>query len=192
MATDAIHAEGELFDVPVLQSKLQSDARELAGALAPRAREARQHLLTHGEHHPDLWEEFAGRRWPGLVIPPGLGGADGGLLGMAVVLEAFAAQGIVLWMPVLSSAIAHAIAQVGPRIAQEDWLERVARGEASLALAATEPDSGHNLFRATTEIRREAGHYVVSGLKRVTSGLDVAERVLVFARVPRAEGEEGP
>jgi alkylation response protein AidB-like acyl-CoA dehydrogenase len=53
-------------------------------------------------------------------------------------------------------------------------------------MATTEPQTGHNIFRSTTEIRRDGDHFVVCGLKRITSGLDVAERVLVFGRAPKA------
>ncbi|MBJ7328553.1 MAG: acyl-CoA dehydrogenase family protein [Solirubrobacteraceae bacterium] len=181
---------GELFGLPTTHTSLQAEARALAATFAPRAREIRQHFLDHGEMHPELWTAFCERGWPGLVISPGLGGTDGGLLGMTVVLEAFAAEGILLWMPVLGAAICHAIGQVGPEPVQERWLGRVTNGDTMLALAATEPECGHNLFRVKTEIRREGDHYVINGLKRVTSGLDAADRVLVFGRAPRTSDEE--
>jgi hypothetical protein len=170
-----------MFDLSPAHATLRDDARALAAGLAPRARELRQHLLDHAEHHPALWEPFAARGWPGLAT-------GGDLLGMALVLEVFAAHGLVLWMPVLTSAIGHAIVQAGPDAARERWLDPIACGEASLALAATEPECGHNLFRVRTEIRRAGDGYVVNGTKCVTSGVDVAARVLVFGRAsePRA------
>jgi alkylation response protein AidB-like acyl-CoA dehydrogenase len=166
-----------MFDLSPDHATLRADARALAADLAPRARELRRHLLDHAEHHPALWEPFAARGWPGLAT-------GGDLLGMAVVLEAFAAHGLVLWMPVLTSAIGHAIAQAGPDAARERWLDPIARGDASLALAATEPECGHNLFRVRTTIRRDGDGYVVDGTKCVTSGVDVAARVLVFGCAP--------
>jgi alkylation response protein AidB-like acyl-CoA dehydrogenase len=172
--------------------ELRAEAREVAAGFAPRAAEIRRHLIDQSEIHPELWKEFSDRGWPGLVIPPSLGGSEGGLLGMAIVLEAFAAENQPLWMPVLTSAIAHAISQMGPNEVRSEWLGRVATGEATLALAATEPESGHNLFRAKTEVRRDGNEYVVNGLKRVTSGLDVADRVLVFGRVARGEDGGSP
>jgi alkylation response protein AidB-like acyl-CoA dehydrogenase len=42
------------------------------------------------------------------------GGSDGGLLAYVVVMEALAASNLLLWMPVLTTAIGYAIAQVGP------------------------------------------------------------------------------
>jgi alkylation response protein AidB-like acyl-CoA dehydrogenase len=189
MNVTAPRAEPPSLGLPDSHRALQAEARELAARFAPRSREIRTHLIDHSEMHPELWNEFSDRGWPGLVIPPDLGGMDGGLLGMALVLEAFAAEDNLLWMPVLSSAISYAISQVGPEAAQDGWLGRVAAGEVTLALAATEPESGHNLFRVKTEIRPEGDGYVVDGFKRVTSGLDVADRVLVYGRSPKQGGE---
>jgi alkylation response protein AidB-like acyl-CoA dehydrogenase len=95
-------------------------------------------------------------------------------------------------MPVLTSAIAHAIAQAGPDAPRDEWLPRVAAGETHLALAVTEPHCGHNVFRTQTTVRRDGDRFVLDGVKEITSGIDVAERVLVFAREPREAGQEGP
>jgi alkylation response protein AidB-like acyl-CoA dehydrogenase len=136
----------EFFGLPPASLALLEDARRLAAEFAPRAGEVRRHLIHHGEMHPELWAAFREREWPGLVLPAVHGGADGGLLGMSLVLEAFAEQNIMLWMPVLSAAVGHAIAQVGPESLQREWLGRIASGDALLAMAATEPQVGHNLF----------------------------------------------
>jgi alkylation response protein AidB-like acyl-CoA dehydrogenase len=176
----------EPFALSPEHAQIQAEARTIAAELGPRAREIRQHLLDHGQMDPQLWELFCERGWPGAVLPDEYGGMGGGLLALTLVLEAFAEQNIVLWMPVLSAAIAHAIRQTGPDVARQTWLRRIARGEVLMAMATTEPQIGHNIFRSTTEIRRDGDHFVVRGLKRVTSGLDVAERVLVFGRAPKA------
>ncbi|WP_313863962.1 acyl-CoA dehydrogenase family protein [Mycobacterium sp.] len=172
----------QLLDLSSFHAQLQAQARDVASQWANRAREVRQHLLDQHEMHPQLWASFCDHGWPGLVLPTEYGGTEGGLLGMSLVLEAFAEQGIVLWMPVLSTAIAHAIVQAGPQPASRQWCTRVACGQALLAMAVTESHSGHNIFRTRTEIRCEGDHFVVNGLKQITSGLDVVDRMLVFGR----------
>jgi acyl-CoA dehydrogenase len=179
----------DLFALPPLAAAIREQALELARRFAERSREIRLHGLERDELHPELWQEFSGHGWPGLAIPEEHGGTDGGLLGLCVVLEALAASSVVLWMPVLSAAIAHAIATVGPDAARERWLERIATGQAHLALAVTEPQVGHNVFRSETTVRREGERYVLNGLKGVTSGIEIAERILVLGRVP---GEREP
>jgi alkylation response protein AidB-like acyl-CoA dehydrogenase len=106
-------------------------------------------------------------------------------------MEALAASNLILWMPVLGASIGHAISQVGPDPARERWLDPIASGEAFLALAVTEPDCGHNVFRTKTTIRREGDRFVINGLKAVTSGIDLAERLLVFGRSP-SDGDGAP
>jgi alkylation response protein AidB-like acyl-CoA dehydrogenase len=176
------------FDLPPFHAELRAEAQELAARFATRHREMRLYPFEHGELHPELWAEIRERGWAGLLMPPAHGGSEGGLLAYVVVMEALAASNLILWMPVLTAAIGHAIAEVGPEHARERWLERIASGETFLALAVTEPQCGHNVFRSKTTVRREGERFVVNGLKAVTSGIDLAERVLVFGRTPREEG----
>jgi acyl-CoA dehydrogenase len=190
MASEAAVIQQDPFSLPLLAAAIQERAEELAGRFANRSRELRLHGLERDEVHPELWRAFSQQGWPGLVLPAEHGGSEGGLLGLTVVLEALAASNVVLWMPVLSSAIAHAIAVVGPDAAREQWLERVANGATHLALAVTEPDVGHNVFRSQTTVQRDDDRFIVNGLKGVTSGIEMAERILVLGRVP-AEREPG-
>jgi acyl-CoA dehydrogenase len=180
--------QSEAFRLQPFYATLQSEAEELAARFVERHREVRLHAIEHGEVHPELWSEIAGRGWPGLLVPSEHGGSAGGLLAQVVVMESLAACNLVLWMPLLSTSIGYAISQVGPEEACEHWLGRIAAGTTMLAVAVTEPDCGHNVFRSKTTIRREGDRFVINGLKAVTSGIDVAERVLVFGRSP---GEEG-
>ncbi|MQY31640.1 acyl-CoA dehydrogenase family protein [Nocardia aurantia] len=174
----------EYFELPTDLARLHDRAQRVAAEFADRAAEVRRHLLEHAEMHPELWQAFRDNGWTRLALPD----SEGGLLGLALVLEAFAAEGIVLWLPVLSTAIAHAVAQAGPADLRAVWLPRIADGSAHLGMAATEQHSGHNLFGVRTEIRRAGDHFTVSGVKRITSALDVVDRVLVFGRDATGSG----
>lgn len=188
MSTSSISTQSEPFSLPAFHADVQAQAEELAARFADSHREIRLHPFDHGELYPELWSEISDRGWPGLLFGGEHGGSEGGLLAFVLVMEALAARNIILWMPVLGASIGHAIAQVGPDGARERWLAPVAAGHAFLALAVTEPDCGHNVFRSKTTVRRVDDHFVVNGLKAVTSGIDLAERVMVFGRAP---GEEG-
>jgi acyl-CoA dehydrogenase len=188
MQASAPPTQSAPFDLPPAEAEIRVHAQELAARFAERHREVRLHPFEHGELHPELWNEICDRGWPGLLVPSTHGGADGGLLAYVVLMEALAEANLILWMPVLTAAIGHAIAEVGSEHPRERWLGRIAAGQAFLALAVTEPHCGHNVFRSKTTVRREDGHFVINGIKAVTSGTDLAERVLVFGRSP---GEEG-
>lgn len=191
MTSTTTAVDSGLFTLPDAHGDLQAEAREIAARFAPRAREIRQYLLTNHRPHPEFWSTVRARGWTALMDSSRRAEAAGGLLAMTVVLEALAEQNIVQWMPVLSTAIAHAIASVGPSPTQRRLLDRVARGEAQVAMAATEADSGHNFFRTATEIARDGTGFVVSGTKSITSGLDVAERVLVLGRTTEDQRPSG-
>jgi acyl-CoA dehydrogenase len=186
---NAVSTDPIPFTLPALHAGVQAQAQELASRFAQRHREVRLHPFEHRELHPELWGEISELAWPGLLVPASHGGSEGGLLAYLVVMEALAASNLILWMPVLSAAIGYAIAEVGPDSARDRWLPRVASGETLLALAVTEPDCGHNVFRTQTTVRREGDRFVIDGLKAVTSGIDLAERVLVFGRAPAGYGE---
>jgi hypothetical protein len=185
----ATATEVEPFSLPASAAEVQAQAQELAARFADRHREVRLHPFEHAELHPELWGEISARGWPGLLAPSAYGGRDGGLLAYLVVMEELAASNLILWMPVLSAAIGHAIAEVGPDSARERWLPGIASGATFLALAVTEPECGHNVFRTQTTVRRDGDRFVINGLKAVTSGVDLTERVLVFGRTPGKDGE---
>ncbi len=191
MTETVLHSQ-EAFALSPLHVEIKQQAEEIADRFASRHREVRLHGLEQNEPHPELWKEFAERNWPGLLCPTEHGGSEGGLLAFSLVLEAFAARGLVLWMPVLTAAIGHAIAEVGPDSAREDWLGRIASGQSFLARAVTEPEVGHNVFRSKTTVQRDGDRFIINGRKGVTSGIEMAmtERVLVLGRVP-GEREEG-
>jgi alkylation response protein AidB-like acyl-CoA dehydrogenase len=176
------------FELPPFHAEIQAQARELASRFAARHREIRSYPFEHGALYPELWREIRERGWAGLLVAPADGGSEGGLLAYVLVMEALAESNLILWMPVLTAAIGHAIAQVGPAPARERWLEPIASGESLLALAVTEPQCGHNVFRSKTTVGREDDCFVIDGVKAVTSGIDLAERVLVFGRTPAEEG----
>jgi hypothetical protein len=178
----------EPFALPPFHAELRRSAQELAGGLRERHREIRLHPLEHAELHPELWQAVRERGWQGFLLAGEHDGSEGGLLAYAVAMEALAACNLILWMPILSVSIGYAIAQAGPGAVRERWLGRLARGEALMGIAATEPEHGHNLFRSQTSVRREGDRFLVNGVKAVTSGTDLVERVLVFGRAP---GEEG-
>jgi len=182
----------EPFTLPAQHLRVQGEAQALAERFAPRHREVRLSGVEKGELHPELWSEISSRGWPGLLIPVKHGGSGGGLLAYAVVLEELAAANLLLWPPVLDSAIAHSIIQVGPDSAREQWLEKLASGECHFGLAVTEPDRGHNVFRSTVTVERDGEGYRVNGIKAITSATDMVDRVLLFGRMPPAGPQEGP
>lgn len=55
----------------------------------------------------------------------------------------------------------------------------------------TEAQAGHNVFQSQTTIARDGGRFVINGVKSVTSGVELADRVVVFGRSPDTGGRAG-
>lgn len=185
-------AIGEAFALPPRYADMRAQAGEVASRFADRHGQVRLHAVEHGKLHPELWREIRTRGWPGLLVPAEHGGTEGGLLGYVLVLEKLAAANIILWMPVLAASIGYAIAQAGPDHARNRWLGRIAAGKALLGLAGAEPRCGHDVVGSKTTIRRDGNYFVINGVKAVTPGIDMVERVLVFGRDPDGRNGEGP
>jgi acyl-CoA dehydrogenase len=67
---------------------------------------------------------------------------------------------------------------------REQWLPRVARGEAIAAFALTEPGAGSDPAAIQTTATRQNQHYVLNGVKRFISNAGLADFYVVFARTP--------
>jgi alkylation response protein AidB-like acyl-CoA dehydrogenase len=192
MSASPIAAQPGPYDLSPFHLDLRAQARELAAQFADRHREVRLYPFEHGELHRELWGAICERGWPGLLFAEPQASREGWLLPYVLVMEALAERNLLLWMPVLGASIGYAIAEVGPQPVRERWLPRLCDGEAFLALAVTEPDCGHNVFRTSTTVERDGERFLVNGLKAVTSGTDLVDRLLVFGRAPNGERDAPP
>jgi len=77
-----------------------------------------------------------------------------------------------------------------PQIAEE-WLPRVCRGDAILALSVTEPHAGSDAGAIRLRARLDGDHYVLAGEKTSTTYADSADAFVVFARVGNGSGAAG-
>jgi alkylation response protein AidB-like acyl-CoA dehydrogenase len=145
-----------------------------------------------GEPPRALWEALAENGFVGANIPVQWGGGGLGMSGLQAIAEEVAAAGAATLMLVVSSAIAGSIlARHGTNDQNERWLRGIAAGTTRMAFAITEPDAGTNSHNLRTELRRDGGHYVLTGQKTFISGVEDAQAVLVVARVRRGDGQLG-
>ncbi len=84
------------------------------------------------------------------------------------------------------------IALFGSEEQKRDWLPPVARGEAIMAFALTEPEAGSDVAAlATTATPDGNGHVRLDGAKTWISNGGIADRYVVFARTGEAPGARG-
>jgi acyl-CoA dehydrogenase len=129
-------------------------------------------------------------------FPAELGGSDGSNLAMAIIREHLAHRG-----PGLHAELSHEASVVaneplvlvlneyGTPEQKQRYLHPLVDGEIAIAFALTEPGHGSDATWLETRARRVDDGWVLDGVKRLITGIDVASAVLVFARTSGQDGK---
>ena len=131
-------------------------------------------------------------------FPSALGGQDGSNLAMALIREHLARRG-----PGLHAELSHEASVVaneplvlvlheyGTPEQKQRYLEPLVDGRIAIAFALTEPGHGSDATYLETTARRapDGAGWVLNGVKRFITGIDVASTVLVFARTSGQDGK---
>jgi acyl-CoA dehydrogenase len=84
-----------------------------------------------------------------------------------------------------------AITLFGSEANKQQYLSRVARGDAISAFALSEPDAGSDVAALQCAAVRDGDHYVLNGEKTWISNGGIADLYVVFARTGEAPGARG-
>ncbi len=128
----------------------------------------------------------------GTSIPAEYGGAGGGFLYDAIVMEelGYWAIGAPSW-DLHSYIVAPYVVEFGTDEQKGQWLPGMASGEVIASIGMTEPDSGSDLKGMRTSARRDGDHYVINGSKTfITNGINGDLIVLAAKTVPE-QGAKG-
>src|SRR5204863_7478984 len=107
---------------------------------------------------------MAGPAWTGLGRPEDFGGAGLDFVGMVVVLEEMGR--VVLPGPFFSTLVgAVAVLDAGTAAQRQEWLPKVAAGEARVTLAQLEPNARWDADGIELEARKADGGFALSGTK---------------------------
>ena len=130
-----------------------------------------------------MWAQYAELGLLGLPFAEAHGGFGGGAVETMVVMEAFG-RGLVLEPYFATVVLGGGLIRHGGSAAQQDMiLPKVAAGEMLLAFAHLERHSRYNLADVTTTAVRNGDGWVLTGEKSLVLHGDVADRLLVTARV---------
>lgn len=147
------------------------------------------------EAHMDraILREMGKRGFIGLDFPKQYGGSEADSVTLGIVLEAVAAGDFNIGAITMVQSLCGAILQknAGSEIV-DAWLPRIAKGDAILSIAITEPDAGSDAGAIRLPAKRDGDYYVLNGEKSSITFVDCADAFVVMARTGTiGEGAKG-
>ncbi len=134
-------------------------------------------------YNPDTWKRIAEELGlAGLIIPDAHGGADFGLVELAIVMEEMGR--VLLCSPFLSSAVlaTSALVLAADESAQAEILPQLASGETTATLAFSEKQSPWDLSGLRMAAKADGDEYTLTGVKSYVLDGHSADEILVVAR----------
>lgn len=168
------------------------ELRENVGRLVSKyGRKYYQDCVKRNVEPDDLWRDLGEAGFLGIHIAEEHGGSGGGIADYNVVVEECAAQGCPMLQLVINSITAPIIAAHGSDAMKAAWLPGIAAGTRKICFAITEPDAGSNTHKVKTQIAGRGNGFVLNGSKYWTSGINVADAVMIVARDAELETGNG-
>lgn len=128
----------------------------------------------------------------GPQVPEEYGGPGGDYRYLALVNEEFAYAGITgVNAAVHSDIVTGYMLSFGSESQKSTWLPKLVSGEATGAIAMTEPGAGSDLQGIRTTARREGGEYVINGSKTFITAGQLASFTIVVAKTDPNAGSKG-
>src|SRR5713101_3988802 len=120
-----------------------------------------------GEFPTDVMHAAAQHGLLGVTIPKQWGGAGRDYISYALAIEAVAGASatVAVSLSVTNSLVAEVIAHAGRDQQREQWLRKLASGEAIGAFALSEPDAGTDAANQKTKAVRVGDRYRITGHK---------------------------
>jgi L-prolyl-PCP dehydrogenase len=131
------------------------------------------------------WHGYVESGLLGVAMPASFGGQGQPFSALVATLEGLAYgggdAGVLFAMAAQILSVQYPILRFGTEEQKSELLPRMIRGELRAAHAATEPDSGSDIFGLSATASRCPGGYRLTGTKRYITSAPVADLALVFA-----------
>jgi pimeloyl-CoA dehydrogenase small subunit len=139
---------------------------------------------------PECWKQFAELGLLGAPLPEAYGGLGGGPVETMIVMEAFG-RALVVEPYVPTVVVGGGILRsAGSETHKQEWLPKIAAGDAVLAFAFAEPQGRYNLADLAVAAKKQGSAYVLNGQKSVVISAPFAHALIVTARTAGARREE--
>jgi len=142
-------------------------------------------------YSPEMWREMAELGWMGLALPERYGGGGMSFLDLAVLLEEIGLA--CLPGPFFSTVVlgALSILDIGSEEQKQEYLPKIASGEAIFTLALTEAEARYDADSIKLKATADKDGYVLSGTKLFVPDAHIADCLLCVARTSEQARPEG-
>jgi len=130
------------------------------------------------------------------AIPEEFGGQNGSNLGMAIIREHFASQGLGLHNDLQNehSIVGNNVgvllmSEYGTEEQKEEWMPLMLEGKRGFAFGITEPDHGSDATHMETTAVRDGDGWRINGAKTWNTGIHKAQYDMVMARTSGKAGD---
>jgi alkylation response protein AidB-like acyl-CoA dehydrogenase len=134
----------------------------------------------------DLWKQFAEMGFTGIMVPEAHGGMGMGHVEAGIVLEEIGRN--LTPSPFLTTAVAAVEALKASGRLSEEWLPKIASGDAIVALAIDE-GAKHRPDATALKAERSGNGFKLSGTKAFVLNGHVADMMIVVARTASTTGD---
>jgi pimeloyl-CoA dehydrogenase small subunit len=147
----------------------------------------KQYMAEPNGFSAAMWSRFAEQGLLGLPFPETLGGFGGGSLETMIVMEAFG-RGLVVEPYFATVILAGGLLQrAGDPALIGALVPQITAGKLKLAFGHVERHSRYDLANVTATARKQGSAYILDGAKSVVLHGDVADKILVTARISGAQ-----
>lgn len=137
---------------------------------------------------PEIWRAFADELGIlGATLPDSVGGIGGGPVEGMIIAEALG-HALVIEPYVDTVVVAGGLLRRAGSDRATEVLEKIVTGQAVVALAAAESDSGERWKDISTTAHRDGDEWVLQGSKIVANSAPLADHLLVTARTTGSDG----
>ena len=163
------------------QELLRDTARKFLDS-ACTTRFVREMMATEAAVTPEFWGRLAEQGWLGITYAEEDGGSGLGLVDLVVLMEEVGRAVMPGPFPATVLLGGAAIAEAGSPAQRQEWLPRIAAGEAKATLALTEPNARWDAAGITLTAGETRGGFALSGTKLFVPDAHLADVLVVAAR----------
>jgi len=163
------------------QELLRDTARKFLDGECPTTF-VRQMMATEAAVTGEFWRKLAENGWLGITYDEADGGSGLGLVDLVVLMEEVGRAVMPGPYPATVLLGGAAIAAAGSPATRQEWLPRIAAGDAKATLAASEPNARWDAAGITLAARETRGGFTLSGTKLFVPDAHLADVLVVAAR----------